>query len=77
MKVNDEVIKSYFNKNVLSIYTEDEFKLIDMIKARDSKLADECESFLIHLYGKIKYRAFAIGFKQGVKYAKYKKSLHK
>ncbi len=71
MKVNDEVIKSYFNKNDLNIgHTEDEFKLIDLIKARDSELADECESLLIHLCGKIKYRAFAIGFKQGIKYKK-------
>jgi len=71
MKVNEEVIKLYFNKNVSNIgYTEDEFKILDLIKARDSELADECESLLIHLCGKIKYRAFATGFKQGIKYKK-------
>jgi len=79
MKISDETIKTYFNKNEKYINcSADEFKLINLLeenfKKTNNKLFEECERLIIHICAKTKYNAFVAGFKQGIK---YKRSLNK
>jgi len=67
----EELIKTYYDYTELSIpYSEDKFKLIDLLEDRfeetDKDFFAECKQLIMNACAETQYNAFIAGFKHGL-----------